>query len=90
MKKDEAMNNLKLYMLHKGYSQSSLARKMGVSRSIISKWIKEEEECPLRRKLQMARLLEVDSRLLFPEEHREKVKNRDRKKKRTKLVERLG
>jgi transcriptional regulator with XRE-family HTH domain len=66
------MNNLKVFLIEHWYSRnrtdSDLAKALGVDHSLVSKWICEVVEPPLDRKIQIAKVLGIDSRLIWPEE----------------------
>jgi len=65
------MNNLKLFLIEYWYPKNrtdgDLAKLIGVDQSLISKWLAGTTEPPLERKIQLAKALGVDSRMLFPE-----------------------
>ena len=71
------MNNLKLFLIEYWYpknrTDSDLAKSIGVDQSLISKWLSGTTEPPLERKIQMAKVLGVDSRMLFPENNKRRV-----------------
>jgi len=66
------MTGLKLILIERWYSKersdSDLARLLEVDKSIVSRWINGVSEPSLPRKIQIARVLGVDSRLLWPDE----------------------
>lgn len=66
------MTHLKIFLIehwyHRGKTDADLARALGVSKPEISRWINGVREPCLERKLQIAKVLEADSRLIFPEE----------------------
>jgi len=45
-----------------------LARSIKVHQSLVSKWLSGAVEPPIDRKIQIAKAIGVDSRLIFPEE----------------------
>ena len=65
------MNNLKLNLIEHWYPQgrndADFAKALGVDHTLVSKWINGVVEPPIKRKIQIARTLGVDSRILFPE-----------------------
>jgi len=66
------MNNLKLFLIEHWYptdrTDADLAKTLGVDHTLVSKWLNNVVEPPIERKIQIAKILDVDSRLLFPEE----------------------
>lgn len=65
------MNNLKLFLIEYWYPKNrtdgDLAEMMSVDKSLISKWLSGTAEPPLERKIQLAKALGIDSRMIFPE-----------------------
>lgn len=65
------MNNLKVFMIEHWYirdkTDSDLARALGVDYSLVSKWLNDVIEPPIERKIQIAKVIGVDSRLIWPE-----------------------
>jgi len=65
------MNNLKIFLIREWYpknrTDSDLAKTLNVDQTLISKWLNGVIEPPLERKIELAKALGVDSRLLFPE-----------------------
>lgn len=65
------MNNLKIFLIENWYprnrTDSDLAESLGVDGSLVSKWLSGAIDPPIERKIQLARALGVDSRMLFPE-----------------------
>lgn len=65
------MNNLKLFLIEHWYGENrndaDLARALGVDHTLVSKWLCGVVEIPLERKIRIAKILGVDSRLIFPE-----------------------
>lgn len=63
------MTDLKRYLIVNWYPQGrtdlDLARAMNVDQSLISKWLSGAQEPPIDRKVQIAKVLGVDSRLIF-------------------------
>ena len=66
------MNNLKIFLIEHWYPQdktdSDLAKILNVDYTLVSKWLCGVVEPPLDRKIQIAKVLGVDSRLIFPED----------------------
>lgn len=73
------VSNLKLFLIEHWYSQNrtdaDLARRLEVSHAAVSQWINGEEEPTLARKIQIAKALMVDSRMIWPEVKEERAKN---------------
>lgn len=71
------MNDLKRFLILNWYpnkkTDADLAKALGVDHTLVSKWLNEVVEIPLERKIQISKILEVDSRIVFPE------KSEDRK-----------
>ena len=67
------MTSLKLMLIEhwytKGRNDTDLGKRIGVTQSMINKYIHEKSEIPLKRKIQLAEVIGVDSRLLFPIEN---------------------
>lgn len=65
------MTTLKIFLIEWWYSRgrndSDLARSLGVDHSLVSRWVSGKEEPTLERKIQIAKTIGVDSRLVFPE-----------------------
>jgi len=65
------MQNLKIFLIEHWYprnkNDSDFAKTLGVDHTLVSKWINGVVEPSIERKIQIARTLDVDSRLLFPE-----------------------
>lgn len=68
----EKLTNLKVFLIEHWYPQnrtdSDLAERLEVDKTMVSKWVNGLTEPPLARKIQIAKVLGVDSRLVFPEE----------------------
>lgn len=66
------MTDLKRFLIVNWYSQkktdSDLAKALDVNKTLVSKWLSGAAEPPLERKVQIAKVLGVDSRLIFSEE----------------------
>ena len=66
------MNDLKRFLILNWYpdkkTDSDLAKALGVDDSLISKWLNGAVEIPLERKIQISKVLGIDSRIIFPEE----------------------
>ena len=64
-------NNLKLFLIEYWYTKNrtdaDLAKVLSVDHTLISKWLNGVVEPPLERKIQLAKALGVDSRILLPE-----------------------
>jgi len=71
------VNDLKRFLILNWYpdkkTDSDLAKALGVDHSLISKWLNGVVEIPLERKIEISKLLGVDSRLIFLEEDKKKV-----------------
>ncbi|MBL7130922.1 MAG: helix-turn-helix domain-containing protein [Candidatus Omnitrophica bacterium] len=71
------MNDLKRFLILNWYpdkkTDSDLAKALGVDDSLISKWLNGTVEIPLERKIQISKVLGIDSRIIFPEEDKKKV-----------------
>ena len=65
------MTDLKRYLIVSWYSQGKLdvdlARALEIDQSLLSKWLSGVLEPPIERKIQVAKALGVDSRLIWPE-----------------------
>jgi len=73
LKRDlKKMNDLKRFLILNWYpdkkTDSDLAKALGVDDSLISKWLNGAVEIPLERKIQISKVLGIDSRIIFPEE----------------------
>ena len=68
-------NNLKLFLIEHWYPRNKtdgdLADALGVDRTLVSKWLNDVVEPPIERKIHIAKVLGIDSRLLFPENTKE-------------------
>lgn len=66
------MTSIKIALIQLWYSRgrtdSDLARSIKVHQSLVSKWLSGAVEPPIDRKIQIAKAIGVDSRLIFPEE----------------------
>jgi len=65
------MKILKLSLIEhwytKGKNDSDLAKALEVDQSLVSKWVSGAVEPPLDRKIQIAKIIGIDSRFIFPE-----------------------
>jgi len=65
------MTNLKLMLIEYWYpkdrTDTDLAKAAGVDQSLVSRWISGKAEPTLDRKIKLAKVIGVDSRLIFPE-----------------------
>ena len=72
------MTDLKRFLILTWYPQnktdSDFAEALGVDQALVSKWATGAIEPPLERKIQMANVLGVDSRLIFTEVNSNKHK----------------
>lgn len=70
-------NNLKIFLIEHWYPQnrtdSDLAKALGVDHTLVSKWLCGVVDPPIERKIQISKVLGVDSRLIFPEEDKKDV-----------------
>ena len=66
------MTDLKRYLIVNWYPQGKLdvdlARALEIDQSLLSKWLNGALEPPIERKIQIAKTLGVDSRLIFPDQ----------------------
>jgi len=66
------MNNLKIFLIEKWYARkktdADLAIELDCDPSLVSKWVCGAIEPTFERKLQISRVLGLDSRVVFPEE----------------------
>ena len=69
------MTELKRFLILNWYPQnrtdSDLAKALGVDQTLISKWANGVLEPPIERKIQIAKVLGIDSRLIFLKENQE-------------------
>ena len=70
------MNELKRFLILRWYpnnkTDADFAKALGVDHTLISKWLNEVVEIPLERKIQISNILGIDSRVIFPEEDKER------------------
>ena len=70
------MNNLERFLILSWYpnkkTDSELAKALEVDHSLVSKWLNGVCEIPIERKIQISKVLGVDSRLIFPEDEKTK------------------
>jgi transcriptional regulator with XRE-family HTH domain len=68
------MTDLKRFLILSWYPQgkndSDFAEALGVDQALVSKWATGAIAPPLERKIQISKVLGVDSRLIFSEENR--------------------
>lgn len=68
------MTNLKMFLIEhwypEGKTDSDIARLMSVDKALICRWVNGKSEPSLERKLQIAKILGVDSRLIFPDKEK--------------------
>jgi len=66
------VNDLKRVLILNWYpdkkTDSDLAKALGVDDSFVSKWLNGAVEIPLERKIQISKVLGIDSRIIFPED----------------------
>lgn len=66
------MTDLKRFLILNWYPQdkndSDFAEALGIDQALVSKWATGAIEPPLERKIQISKILGIDSRLIFPEE----------------------
>lgn len=66
------MNDLKRFLILNWYpnkkTDGDFAKALGIDNSLVSKWLNGAIEIPLERKIQISKVLGIDSRIIFPEE----------------------
>lgn len=66
------MTDLKRFLIVNWYPQRKLdvdlARALEIDQSLLSKWLSGALEPPIERKIQIAKVLGVDSRLIFSDQ----------------------
>ena len=66
------MTDLKRFLILTWYPQrktdSDFAEALGVDQALVSKWATGAIDPPIERKIQIAKVLGIDSRLIFPTE----------------------
>ncbi|MCG2713757.1 MAG: helix-turn-helix domain-containing protein [Candidatus Omnitrophica bacterium] len=66
------MTDLKRFLIVNWYpnkiTDSDLARALEIDASLLSKWLNGSLEPPIERKIQVAKILGVDSRLIFSDQ----------------------
>ena len=67
------MTDLKRYLIVNWYPQRKLdvdlARALEIDQSLLSQWLSGTREPPIERKIQIAKVLGADSRLIFPDQN---------------------